>query len=55
MDKALSFVISVGIVAFGIWVVVSAIKAGAPLAWPAMGLLPIFVGSASLYVAAKDA
>jgi hypothetical protein len=55
MDKVLSFVVSVGIVAFGIWIVVSAIKAGAPLTWTAMGLLPIFVGSVSLYGAAKDA
>jgi len=48
MDMVLSFLISAGIIAFGVWVVVGTITAGWPLAWTIMGLFPILVGVFSL-------
>ena len=36
--------ISVGIIAFGIWIVAGTIAAGSPLAWALMGLLTVIVG-----------
>jgi hypothetical protein len=52
MDMVLSFLISAGIIAFGVWVVVGTITAGWPLA---MGLLAILVGVLSLYGSVRDA
>ena len=49
MDTALSYLISAGIIAFGVWVAVGTFTAGSPMAWTFMGLLPIVVGSISLY------
>ena len=54
MNAAFSFLISVGIVAFGIWIIAGTIAAGSPLAWTLMGLLTAIVGSISLYQAACD-
>ena len=54
MDAAFSFLISVGIIAFGIWIVAGTIAAGSPLAWTLMGPLPVIVGSLSLYQAIGD-
>ena len=54
MDAAFSFLISVGIIAFGIWIVAGTIAAGSPLAWMLMGLLTVIVGSLSLYQAIGD-
>jgi len=54
MDRVLSFLISVGIIAFGVWVVAGTIAAGWPLA-ALMGLLPVIVGSLSLYGAIWEA
>lgn len=54
MDAAFSFLISVGIIAFGIWIVAGAIAADSPLAWTLMGLLTVIVGSISLYQAIGD-
>ncbi len=48
MDAAFSFLISAGIIAFGIWIVAGTIAAGSPLAWTLMGLLTVIVGSISL-------
>jgi hypothetical protein len=55
MDTALSFLISVGIIAFGVWIVASTIAAGWPFAWPLMGLLAVIVGLISLYGSVRDA
>jgi hypothetical protein len=49
LDGAFSFLISAGIIAFGIWIVAGTIAAGLPLAWTLMGLLSVIVGSISLY------
>ena len=47
MDTVLSFLISAGIIAFGVWVVAGTITAGWP--WTLMGLLAVIVGLLSLY------
>jgi len=44
MDAAFSFLISVGIIAFGIWIVAGTIAAGSPLAWALMGTLTVMYG-----------
>ena len=49
MDTVLSLLISVGIIAFGVWIVAGALAAGSPLAWTLMGLLTVIVGLISLY------
>jgi hypothetical protein len=54
MNAAFSFLISVGIIAFGIWIVAGTIAARSPLAWTLMGLLTVIVGSISLYLATRD-
>jgi hypothetical protein len=54
MDTVLSFLISLGIIAFGVWVVASMIAAGWPLA-ALMGLLAVIVGLSSLYGSVRDA
>jgi hypothetical protein len=53
VDTVLSFLISVGIIAFGVWVVAGTITAG----WPStlMGLLAVTVGLFSLYGSVRDA
>jgi hypothetical protein len=49
METVFSFLISVGIIAFGVWIVVGSVAAGLPLAWTFIGLFPLIVGSMSLY------
>jgi len=44
----MNMVVSAGIIAFGVGVVVGTIIAGRPLAWTIMGLFPILVGVLSL-------
>ena len=53
MDTVLSFLISAGIIAFGVWVVAETITAGWP--WTLMGLLVVTVGLLSLYGSIRDA
>jgi hypothetical protein len=48
MDATLSFLISAGIMAFGVWIVVGTVIAGSPMAWTFTGLVPMVVGSISL-------
>jgi hypothetical protein len=55
LDVVLSFLISAGIIVFGVWVVVGTITAGWPLAWTIVGLLAILVGVLSLYGSVQDA
>jgi hypothetical protein len=51
MDRVLSFLISVGIIAFGVWIVtVSAKTASESLfIWTLVGLIPVVVGLLSLF------
>jgi hypothetical protein len=53
MDTVLSFLISAGIIAFGVWVVAGTIAAGWP--WTLMGLLAVIVGLLSFMRAFRDA
>jgi hypothetical protein len=53
MDTVLSFLISAGIIAFGVWVVAETITAGWP--WTLMGLLAVIVGLLSLYQSFQEA
>jgi hypothetical protein len=55
MDGVFSFLISVGIIAFGIWIAAATIGSGSPLAWTLLGLPTAIVGSISLYLATRDA
>jgi hypothetical protein len=55
MDTVLSLLISVGIIAFGVWIVARALAAGSPLAWTLMGLLTVIVGLISLYGSVREA
>ncbi|MBR1274750.1 hypothetical protein [Bradyrhizobium sp. AUGA SZCCT0283] len=54
MNDAFSFSISIGIIAFGIWIAAGTISAGSPLAWTLIGLLPVIVGTISLYLAVRE-
>lgn len=54
MNDAFSFSISIGIIAFGIWIASGTIGAGAHLAWILIGLLPVIVGTISLYLAVRE-
>ena len=53
VDRALAYLISAGIVSFGVWIIVHAVKSGSPLAWTLLGILPILVGLISLYQEAR--
>lgn len=55
METVLSVLISVGIIAFGVWIVASAVAAGSAFAWILIGLLPVIVGSLSLHEAIRNA
>jgi uncharacterized membrane protein YjjP (DUF1212 family) len=55
MNAAFSFLISIGIIAFGIWIAAAGTIGGSsPLSWSLMGLLTVIVGSMSLYQAIRD-
>ena len=51
MDKVFAVLISAGLIAFGILVVVFAAKtaSGSSLVWTLMGLMPVVVGLISLF------
>jgi hypothetical protein len=51
MDRGFSFLISVGIIAFGVWIVAVAGKAASEslFIWTLVGLIPVVVGLLSLF------
>jgi hypothetical protein len=51
----LSLLISVGIIAFGVWIVAGTLAASSPLAWTVMGLLTVIVGPISFYGSVREA
>ena len=51
MNAVLSFLISAGIIAFGLWILTYAIEAASPVGFPLMGILPVAIGSISFYEA----
>lgn len=54
MDAAFSFQISIGTIAFGVWIAAGTIGGSSPLSWALMGLPTVLVGSISLYQAIRD-
>ena len=54
MNAAFSFPISMGIIAFGIWIAAGTIGGSSPLSWALTGLLAVIVGSISLCQAIRD-
>ena len=52
MDRAVSLLISVGIITFGAWVTAATIE-GWPLVWTVMALFPLLTGFISLYGSIK--
>jgi len=54
MNDAVSFSISIGIIGFGIWIASGTIGAGSHLGWMLIGLLPVMVGTISLYLAVRE-
>jgi hypothetical protein len=55
MNTALSFLISAGIAAFGVWIIACTIGSGSLLSWTLLGILPVVVGSISLFQAIGEA
>jgi hypothetical protein len=50
MDTAAAYVISVGMIVLGVWLVYTAAMASAPLFfWTLVGLIPVTVGLMSLF------
>jgi len=49
METALAYLISIGITACGIWIVVGTLAAGSALAWTLAGLVTVTIGSVSLF------
>jgi hypothetical protein len=49
MNALLSFLISAGIIAFGLWIITCSIEAGSSLGFPLIGILPVAIGSISFY------
>jgi len=49
MEKFTAYLISAGMLAFGIWMVATAeLRRGSLMFWPVVGMAPIAVGAASL-------
>lgn len=55
MNIALALLISAGIIAFGLWTITYFIEAGSPIGFTLMGILPVAIGSISLYGAICEA
>ena len=55
MNAILSFLISAGIIAFGLWTITCSIEAGSPIGFTLMGILPVATGAFSLYGAICEA
>jgi hypothetical protein len=51
MDTVVSYLISIGLIAFGAWIVFAAAKvsSGSVLVWTIMGMMPVAVGLFSLF------
>ena len=55
MNAVLSFLISAGIMVFGLWIITCAIEAGSPIGFTLMGTMPVAIGSISFYGAICEA
>ena len=54
MDAAFSLLISAGIVALGLWVVIGTVATDSPWGWTLLGILTVTVGSISLYDSVRE-
>jgi hypothetical protein len=53
MDKVLSLLVSVGIIAMGDWAVVATIAKGSPFVWTLIALFPLLIGFIGFYESIK--
>ena len=49
MEEALAYVISAGIVGFGVWILVAGLSSGTPAFWTWVALLPVAIGLLSAF------
>jgi hypothetical protein len=49
MDKALAYLISAGIVGFGVWIFIAGLGSGAPALWTCVALIPAVIGLLSAF------
>jgi hypothetical protein len=49
MEKALAYVISIGIAGFGVWILIAGLSSGAPALWTGLALIPIAIGLLSAF------
>ena len=48
MNTALPYVISAGIISFGLWIIAGTLGSGAAFGWAFLGFFPAIVGAVSL-------
>jgi hypothetical protein len=44
MEKTLAYLISAGIIGFGIWIFIAGLHSGAPALWTCVALIPAAIG-----------
>jgi hypothetical protein len=49
MQRALAYMISAGIVAFGAWILIAGLSSGAAALWTCLALFPIAIGLLSAF------
>jgi hypothetical protein len=49
MEKAAAYMVSAGIVAFGIWILIAGLSSGVPALWTCVALIPIVIGLVSAF------
>jgi hypothetical protein len=49
MERALAYLVSVGIFGFGAWILVAGLGSSTPALWACLALMPIAVGLLSLF------
>ena len=49
MEKAAAYVVSAGIVAFGVWILIAGLRSGAPVLWSFVALIPVVIGLLSAF------
>jgi hypothetical protein len=49
METALAYLISVGIIGFGAWILVAGLGSNAPAVWACLALMPMAIGLVSFF------
>jgi hypothetical protein len=49
MERALAYVISIGIAGFGVWILIAGLSSSAPALWTCLALIPIAIGLLSAF------